>query len=144
MLLHLLVTGDIPANIVKDRIGDGVQSINSSHKNIRVSDCLVAINFYTNEEMEVFNKTLLPTLESMSDAILTNKWLTPRILADSLDTHLMNQLVFKRNIKKGDPFQGKNRAGLNSLVERLVKKELTIEDFTLLVVELRDGRSFKV
>ena len=52
--------------------------------------------------------------------------------------------MFKRNIKKGDPFQGKNRVGLNSLVERLVKKELTIEDFTLLVLELRDGRSFKV
>ena len=144
MLLHLLVIGDIPANIVKDRIGDGVQSINSSHKNIRVSDCLVAINFYTNEEMELFNETLLPTLKSMSDAISTNKQLTPRILADSLDTHLMNQLMFKRNIKKGDPFQGKNRVGLNSLVERLVKKELTIEDFTLLVLELRDGRSFKV
>ena len=142
--IHTLIVGTVASNILLERFEHGLKSHNTSHKLPYLSDYLIALNYYSKEELASFDSVYQEIFRDISIAIDENPNLTPDIIKATVDMKLSAKILERRNIGKGDSIQRKSRVGLDNLVEKTVQGILPKNEFYGRGSMLKRGRAFVV
>jgi len=142
--IHTLIVGTVASNILLERFEQGLKSHNTSHKQPYLSDYLIALNYYSKEELASFDSVYQEIFRDISIAIDENPKLTPDIIRATVDMKLSAKILERRNISKGGSIQRKSRVDLDNLVEKTVQGILPKNEFYDRGSMLKRGRAFVV
>jgi len=142
--LHTIIVGNVASNILLERFKQGIKSHNSGHGMPYVSDYLVALNYYSREELVVFENLFQEIFRDIAIAIDENPKLTPDIVIESVNLKLAGRLLERRHLRRGDEISRKATEGVHNLVEKTVMGKIPISEFSARSAKLKKGRVFKI